>query len=95
MAGCGGVGYWGVGVGEVLPCGEDVVVVPVVAVVLEGAVEGGKLPVDDELGDDGMVPVPGAGVDALRGQGAIVDGVVVVGASGRRASVAHGGSSAR
>lgn len=90
-AGCGGVGDGAVGVGEILACGEDLVVVPVVTVVLEGAVEGGEFPVDDELGDDGMVPVSGASVDALRGKVAVVDGVVVVGTTRRRASVAHGG----
>ena len=87
-----GVGEGGVGVGEVLACGEDLVVVPGVAVVLEGAVEGSELPVDDELGDDGVVPVSLAGVDALRRKVAVVDGVVLVRTSRRRAGVAHGGS---
>ena len=91
-AGCGGVGYGAVGVGEILSCCKDLVVVPVVVVVLEGTVEWGELPVDDELGDDGMVPVSRAGVDALRRKVTVVDGVVVVGTSRRRAGVAHVGS---
>ena len=88
--GCGGVGGGAVGVLGVPACGEDLGVVPVVGVVLEGAVEGGELPVDDELGDDGVVPVSRPGVDTLRGEEAEVDGVIVVGAARGRAGVAHG-----
>lgn len=72
---------------------EDLLVVPVLLVVLERAVERREAAVGDGLRDRLVVPVAWAGVDALGDEGAKVDGVVVVAAAGGGA-VAHGGERA-
>lgn len=67
-----------VGVGELLACGEDLVLVPGLFVVLERAVERRELAGHNELGDDRLVPVFGTGVNALGHESTVVDGLVVV-----------------
>lgn len=85
-AGCG----WRLGAlwrRQVLPRSQYSLVVPGVVVVLERAVEGRELAFYDELGDYCMVPVLLSVVDAKGDEGAVVDGVVVLVATGR--CVAH------
>jgi len=70
--------------------GEDLGVVPGGVVFLERGVKGGESAGDDELRDNGMVPVAGHSVDAVGNKKATVDGVVVVGTAARGRRVAHG-----
>ena len=85
-----GILMGGVRVGWLPPCCQYLCVVPVVAVFLERSIERSELSIYDELGDDGVVPVFGARVDALWSEMATVDGVVSVRTTRRRSSVAHG-----
>lgn len=73
---------------ELLARSENLVVVPVLLVVLERAVERGELALDYELGDYRLVPVPWTGVDALWGEIPEVDRLFMVPTAGR-GTVAH------
>lgn len=94
LEGAGRGGRWGRGLlfslnlGQRLPRDKNLVIVPVVLVVFERTVEWGESPGDNKLSSDGLVPVAGAGVDALWDELAVVDRVVV-GAARGRGTVAH------
>jgi len=57
--------------------GEELFIIPVVRVVLEGSVEWGKPSFDDELPGDLLVPVTGSGIDPMRGKKSKVDCLVL------------------
>lgn len=74
---------------EVLPRRKYLVVVPAVLVVLQRSIERREPAVDDELGDDILVPIARAGVHALGDECAKVYGLVMVAAPRRGGIVAH------
>jgi hypothetical protein len=68
---------------ELLACSKDLVVIPRVFIVFERTIEGSKTAFDDELSDDGVVPVSLASIDPLRVQKAAIYGLIAMATTSR------------
>lgn len=57
---------------------ENLFVVPTLIVFLQGPVEGCKLALDNQLSDNGLVPILLSRIDPLRDERSKIDGVIVM-----------------
>ena len=79
LVGCvrasGGMFQRGIGIWELLASCQNLFIVPGAAILFERAIKWGELARRDELGHDGLVVIFRCGIDTLRGEIAIIDGI--------------------
>ena len=76
-------------IGVTFACCKNVFVVPRLLILFQWLVEGCKLAVDDEMTYDLLVPVLGASIYALGGEGAKIHSIVNVTLFGSRDRIPH------